>query len=1118
MLKKLSAVALTVLLGVSSISYPVYARETKAGALPEKGQFATADDLKTFNTDDSDGAVNPAKVYFGKDNQQWWIAGSQSTDSMTLFAASPLATGVEFHKTYTSNGMQAYSGDWGCTYTGLTNVNSPGDVGLNHYGGSTVRNTTLKELEASYFSDTERSLMNDTTIFTNDMTCYDDMNNRGWGHLFVHDKYFTQDKLYLAYSDEVFHGEGSDTSITVGENSAEDLTGGLRIDSKYCESAGAEFWLRGPDITVPEPREPRNAMTVKDMGSTFGWVPWSLEARNTAAVVPAFEFNLSSVLFASAAPAATSDGALTLADTAGDGAFTLRYSADDLGYAIYTDDKSTINLRNVPEGTYLVAQNSEGAYAKRITDEEEVTAAEMQLDSFENCEVWLERTDEEERITYAAKAQYGVIIEVLFNESVEITSGNGIQLIPSGTPIEPITLEGHDFEQLGFYIPKGYADQLNAMPEMNGLTATEEETDNGIVVTLSGTPTGNVKFELPTGEPKGYQSPPKVTGGVGKIINGTTTAMEYSMISTGGPYYSCKDGSTDAITYGTCHVRFKKTPTLNASGWTAVELIAPTYTISADESYLEFDTKNEGYSTDGLSKTVTITNTGNSAVTLQSPTSQNYDVSLSKTELAPSETAVLTVTPKADLTNGAYKETIKVETGNRTSASIEVSFTVNGALSVSLTSSATEIIDGQSATLTAYAQGGSGQYTYVWYAGDVEDSTLQGSEVSVSPSVTTTYKVVITDTIEDKSAAATITVIPRNYDLDVPGDFTFDQKHVGYEDASANPFTIENIGNVDITNITAALTGANADAFTLDTAGMQDTLAPAGTTSFTVKPNAGLDGGTYTAQVQITGDTGVSKTFEISFTVEDHDYEEWKSDETGHWHECSICSEKTEVTAHTYSDWETVTAPDCENKGSEKRVCEACEFTETREAAPLGHDWEADYTVDKEATCTTEGSKSIHCSRCDAVKDSGVIPAAGHTAGDDWKNDENNHWKECTVCATKLEEAAHTFAWVTDKEATATEAGSKHEECTACGYEKAAVEIPATGGTTEPSEPSNPEEKPSEPSEPSNPEGKPTEPPKDSPQTGDNSNTLLWVLLTGVSAASLSGVLLLQKSRRRKAK
>lgn len=587
MLKKLSAVALTVLLGVSSISYPVYARETKAGALPEKGQFATADDLKAFNTDDSDGAVNPAKVYFGKDNQQWWIAGSQSADSMTLFAASPLATDVQFNPAYVEWGMQSYSVDWGCTYTGIGGLDGPEDVGLNHYGGSPLRNTTLKGLEDSYFSPAERSLMKESTIYTDDMTCQEQLENVGAGHAFVHDRYFTQDKLYLAYGKRYNGPDSGGDYITVGENSAEDLTGGLRIDLDYCKSVGAEFFLRAPNTVDTDPS---SVLYMKDNGNGTWWT-WTWENRAAFAVVPAFEFNLSSVLFASAAPAATSDGALTLADTADDGAFTLRYSADDLGYALYTDDESTINLRNVPEGTYLVAQNSEGAYAKRITNEEEVTAAEMQLDSFENCEVWLERTDEEERITYAAKAQYGVLIEVAMNKSVEITSGNGIQLIPSGTLIEPITLEGRDFEQLGYYIPKGYADQLNAMPAMKGLTATEEETDNGIVVTLLGTPTGNVKLDLPTGEPKGFQSPPNVTGGVGKIIYGTTTAMEYSMISTGGPYYSCKDGSTDAITYGTCHVRFKKTPTLNASGWTAVELIAPTYTISADESYLEFDRK-----------------------------------------------------------------------------------------------------------------------------------------------------------------------------------------------------------------------------------------------------------------------------------------------------------------------------------------------------------------------------------------------------------------------------------------------------------------------------------------------------------------------------------------------
>lgn len=36
----------------------------------------------------------------------------------------------------------------------------------------------------------------------------------------------------------------------------------------------------------------------------------------------------------------------------------------------------------------------------------------------------------------------------------------------------------------------------------------------------------------------------------------------------------------------------------------------------------------------------------------------------------------------------------------------------------------------------------------------------------------------------------------------------------------------------------------------------------------------------------------------------------------------------------------------------------------------------------------------------------------------------------------------HEFTWVVDKEATATEKGSKHEECTVCGYRKEAVEIP----------------------------------------------------------------------------
>ena len=42
------------------------------------------------------------------------------------------------------------------------------------------------------------------------------------------------------------------------------------------------------------------------------------------------------------------------------------------------------------------------------------------------------------------------------------------------------------------------------------------------------------------------------------------------------------------------------------------------------------------------------------------------------------------------------------------------------------------------------------------------------------------------------------------------------------------------------------------------------------------------------------------------------------------------------------------------------------------------HVWETDYRVDTEASCTSEGSKSIHCTLCDETKDRQVI-RGGHT-------------------------------------------------------------------------------------------------------------------------------------------
>ena len=116
-----------------------------------------------------------------------------------------------------------------------------------------------------------------------------------------------------------------------------------------------------------------------------------------------------------------------------------------------------------------------------------------------------------------------------------------------------------------------------------------------------------------------------------------------------------------------------------------------------------------------------------------------------------------------------------------------------------------------------------------------------------------------------------------------------------------------------------------------------------------------------------------------------------------------------------------------------------------------------------------------------------MIPTADshtHSYGTAWKYDDTNHWHECQ-CGDKADTAAHTFKWVTDKEATATEKGSKHEECTVCGYKKAAVEIPATGsGSGSASQPTKPGS-------------------IGSPQTGDSSS-VLWLAILCISGGVLT--------------
>ena len=285
-----------------------------------------------------------------------------------------------------------------------------------------------------------------------------------------------------------------------------------------------------------------------------------------------------------------------------------------------------------------------------------------------------------------------------------------------------------------------------------------------------------------------------------------------------------------------------------------------------------------------------------------------------------------------------------------------------------------------------------------------------------------------------------------------------------------------------------------------------------------------------------TGASEITDKTSVILAATGHSASDWKSDNTDHWKECTVvgCGVIIEGSkaAHTAGEWIIDTPATATTSGSKHKECTVCGYTMATETIPAtgggehthsyGSEWKNDadnhwhecscgdkkdtaahtageWIIDTPATATTSGTKHKKCTVCGYTMATETIPATGggehtHSYGSDWKNDATNHWHECS-CGDKADKAAHDFKWVVDKEATATQKGSKHEECKVCGYKKAAVEIPATGTPTEP--------------------GKPTD--SDSPQTGDNSNMILWIALLFVSGGVVIGIIVYSKKKKENA-
>ena len=285
-----------------------------------------------------------------------------------------------------------------------------------------------------------------------------------------------------------------------------------------------------------------------------------------------------------------------------------------------------------------------------------------------------------------------------------------------------------------------------------------------------------------------------------------------------------------------------------------------------------------------------------------------------------------------------------------------------------------------------------------------------------------------------------------------------------------------------------------------------------------------------------TGASEITDKTSVILAATGHSASDWKSDNTDHWKECTVvgCGVIIEGSkaAHTAGEWIIDTPATATTSGSKHKECTVCGYTMATETISAtgggehthsyGSEWKNDadnhwhecscgdkkdtaahtageWIIDTPATATRSGTKHKKCTVCGYTMTIETIPATGggehtHSYGSEWKNDATNHWHECS-CGDKADKAAHDFKCVVDKEATATQKGSKHEECRVCGYKKAAVEIPATGTPTEP--------------------GKPTD--SDSPQTGDNSNMILWIALLFVSGGVVIGITVYSKKKKENA-
>ena len=162
---------------------------------------------------------------------------------------------------------------------------------------------------------------------------------------------------------------------------------------------------------------------------------------------------------------------------------------------------------------------------------------------------------------------------------------------------------------------------------------------------------------------------------------------------------------------------------------------------------------------------------------------------------------------------------------------------------------------------------------------------------------------------------------------------------------------------------------------------------------------------------------------------------------------------------HSFGSWVVDKEPTCTQNGSRHRTCTVCGKVESVQLVETGHRSLTVKTVD--ATCGKDGYQAEVCARCGTELKRTTIPATGNHTWGGWVVDkeagcetEGTQHRDCKVCGKKeskiIPKRGHLVQGTTKTvNPTCVEDGYKVVVCSRCGKETGGkTVIPATGNHT----------------------------------------------------------------------